>query len=384
MKKNEIYDYAIIGAGAAGLQLALALSDDAFFREKRILLLEAGEKNRNDRTWSFWEKGNGKFDDVVYRKWEQAAFINKGIHLDLSLKPYVYKSIRGIDFYTFAFSKIRQKGNITILHEEVKTVQVGVPLTITTAAGNELLADMVFDSRLPDQFAKESVNYPGVLQHFKGWMVETGYNAFDPSQFVMMDFSARMPDTTSFMYVLPHSSTKALVEFTYFSQNLVDEKIYDQTIETYLKENLKISSYTVSETEYGVIPMSLFPFHQFHSEYIVKIGTAGGWVKPGSGYSFHNAMKNVDTIIDNLKAGRRVTHGLYSAKHRWYDKLLIDILQRENGRGPEIFTQMYRKNAPSSIFAFLDEETGLRDDLKIISSFNPVPFIAALFRTIGR
>lgn len=245
-------------------------------------------------------------------------------------------------------------------------------------------AAMVFDSRLPEQFTKESVNYPGVLQHFKGWMVQTDNEAFNPSQFVMMDFSARMPDTTSFMYVLPHSSTKALVEFTYFSPNLVGEEIYDQAIKKYLNDKLKISSYTISETEYGVIPMSLFPFHQYHSDHVYKIGTAGGWVKPGSGYSFHNAMKNVGVIVANLKTGRKVMDGLYSAKHRWYDKLLIDILQRQNDKGPEIFTQMYRKNTPSSIFAFLDEETGLNDDLKIISSFNPVPFIAALFRTIGK
>ncbi|MFN8153989.1 MAG: lycopene cyclase family protein [Bacteroidia bacterium] len=384
MSAGLVYDYAIIGAGAAGLQLALALSEDAFFREKKIVLLEAGEKINNDRTWSFWEKGAGKFDSVVYRKWERAAFINDGIYLDLSLAPYLYKSIRGIDFYAFAFSKLRQQVNVTVVNAEVTKVVEGKPVTINTSAGMQFHAAMVFDSRLPEQFTKESVNYPGVLQHFKGWMVQTDNEAFNPSQFVMMDFSARMPDTTSFMYVLPHSSTKALVEFTYFSPNLVGEEIYDQAIKKYLNDKLKISSYTISETEYGVIPMSLFPFHQYHSDHVYKIGTAGGWVKPGSGYSFHNAMKNVGVIVANLKTGRKVMDGLYSAKHRWYDKLLIDILQRQNDKGPEIFTQMYRKNTPSSIFAFLDEETGLNDDLKIISSFNPVPFIAALFRTIGK
>jgi lycopene beta-cyclase len=71
---------------------------------------------------------------------------------------------------------------------------------------------------------------------------------------------------------------------------------------------------------------------------------------------------------------------LYSAKHRWYDTLLVDILQRRNEKGPEIFTQMYRRNSPSAIFSFLDEETSLAEELKIISSFNPAPFLAALGR----
>ena len=88
MSAGLVYDYAIIGAGAAGLQLALALSEDAFFREKKIVLLEAGEKINNDRTWSFWEKGAGKFDSVVYRKWERAAFINDGIYCSVFLIVY--------------------------------------------------------------------------------------------------------------------------------------------------------------------------------------------------------------------------------------------------------------------------------------------------------
>lgn len=71
-------------------------------------------------------------------------------------------------------------------------------------------------------------------------------------------------------------------------------------------------------------------------------------------------------------------------QNTWYDKLLVDILQRDNARGPEIFAQMYQRNTPADIFSFLDEETGWMDDVKIISSFHPAPFISALFRTLGK
>ncbi|MEZ4930893.1 MAG: lycopene cyclase family protein [Saprospiraceae bacterium] len=55
------FDIAIIGAGAAGLQLALAMQRDAFFSTKKILVLDKDQKDSNDRTWSFWEKGAGKW-----------------------------------------------------------------------------------------------------------------------------------------------------------------------------------------------------------------------------------------------------------------------------------------------------------------------------------
>ena len=384
MNNHPIFDYAIIGAGAAGLQLALALLEDPFFREKKLLVIEPASKTLNDRTWSFWEKGEGKFDCVVSKQWSNAAFINRQLNLEFSLAPYAYKSIRGLDFYSFSLRAIRQSSQCEYVNDEVVSVEEGDVVVISTAGGKRYQAKLVFDSRLPEAYEAQKSVFPMVLQHFKGWMVETPMPVFNEARFTMMDFSVRKPDTTSFMYVLPHSSTKALVEFTFFSTELEKEEVYDAAIEKYLRDKLRITEYKIAETEYGVIPMSSFPFHKYHSERVIKIGTAGGWVKPGSGYSFRNAMKNTERIVRNLKMGLPVTQGLCSTKHRWYDKLLLDILQRENGRGPEIFTQMYQRNTPSQIFSFLDEETTLVEDLKIISSFHPLPFIAALFRTLGR
>ncbi|MFK7809417.1 MAG: lycopene cyclase family protein, partial [Saprospiraceae bacterium] len=56
---TNTYDYAIIGAGCAGIHLALAMMKDSFFADKQILVLEKEAKNTNDRTWCFWEEGDG-------------------------------------------------------------------------------------------------------------------------------------------------------------------------------------------------------------------------------------------------------------------------------------------------------------------------------------
>ena len=61
----KIYDYIICGAGASGLILASSMLDDKYFSNKKILLIEKENKNLNDRTWSFWEGKNGKFDDLT-------------------------------------------------------------------------------------------------------------------------------------------------------------------------------------------------------------------------------------------------------------------------------------------------------------------------------
>lgn len=106
-----------------------------------------------------------------------------------------------------------------------------------------------------------------------------------------MDFRLKYKDSTSFTYVLPVSEKEALVEFTFFTPYLTEETIYDEQLKKYIEEYLKITNYTIAETEKGVIPMTDFPFHEDSTPKITKIGTAGSWVKASSGYSFKNTEK---------------------------------------------------------------------------------------------
>jgi lycopene beta-cyclase len=57
---------------------------------------------------------------------------------------------------------------------------------------------------------------------------------------------------------------------------------------------------------------------------------------------------------------------------------LLDILKNRNDTGPDLFTTMFGKNPAKLIFKFLDEDTSIIEDLKIISSFNSGPFLQAL------
>ncbi|MEN9600195.1 MAG: hypothetical protein RL596_2516, partial [Bacteroidota bacterium] len=69
------YDYIITGGGCAGLSLLFRFHTDPFFKDKKILVIEITQKNQNDRTWCFWENGNGLFEEIVYHKWDNIEFI---------------------------------------------------------------------------------------------------------------------------------------------------------------------------------------------------------------------------------------------------------------------------------------------------------------------
>ncbi len=383
MIKDE-YDYIIVGAGASGLQLALAFVGDDYFSQKKILLLDKDSKTNNDKTWSFWESGDGQWDSIIYKSWSKADFYTKqSDSIALELSPYKYKSLRSEDFYDYAKSTLSKHPQVDWIQGDVKTInkmdtgQIQVVLDEHT-----FTCPHCFDSRLaPDILATAAHKYIVLFQHFKGWVIEFDTDVFDEDKFVMMDFRLQHEDSTSFSYVLPTSSRKALIEFTLFTKEVFDDSSqYDHYLTDYIKSYVSDKAYRIHEVEQGVIPMTNYPFHQPRQEGITKMGTAGSWVRPSSGYAFKYIEKYVKAILKNIKEDRAPDHKLLNPKTRLLDSILLDVLDKENHLGPTIFHAMYAKNSIQQIFSFLDGETSLAEDFKIIGSFEKLPFLKAAFR----
>lgn len=379
--QNNHFDYIIIGAGAAGLHLVHAMMDDNWFSDKRILIIDKDPKSVNDRTWCFWEKGEGRWDRIAGKIWEKGWFYTKEHSASLSMYPYRYKMVRGLDFYDHARKCVVNHSQFKWMMSEVTDVIAADANRAEVICGDrKYSAGHVFDSRIPQSFTDAHDDSSRVLQHFLGWFIETGEDVFNPDEFVMMDYRIKWKNETGFTYVLPYGKRNALVEFTLFTPQLIPMEGYEEILKKYLSEILRTDQFSITETEYGVIPMSDYPFHRHHTPLVTKIGTAGGWVKPSSGYSFKNAERFSQIVVDNIKAGNHPAKGIATGRFRKYDTLFLDILQNRNELGEGIFTQMYLNNPTSQIFKFLDEETSMAEDFKIISSFKPAPFQNALFR----
>ena len=109
MNTNEIYDYIIAGSGAAGLMLAYRMSQDSYFDEKKILLIDKFVKNSNDRTWCFWEEGAGEWDHLMSKTWQKIYFGSQDFRKDTDLGTFNYKMLRSSDFYKFFFNILHEK-----------------------------------------------------------------------------------------------------------------------------------------------------------------------------------------------------------------------------------------------------------------------------------
>lgn len=374
------YDYAIVGVGAAGLQLALKMINDEFFNEKKILLIDKDDKVANDRTWCFWEKGPSIFDQLATHTWKTGIFYNMRETISFDLSPYRYKMLRSADFYAYAKAEITKAANVVWIKDEV----TGINKQQILGASESHTATHIFDSRIPEEFHENKAKYHSLIQHFKGWFIETESPIFDADSFTMMDYRIKWKDSTSFTYVLPVSENTALVEFTLFNDQLLPDDEYDQYLSDYISQYIGTTNYRVKEVEQGLIPMSDYPFHKHHSKYVTKIGTAGGWVRPSSGYSFKNADRYSTLTVENIKKGNRPEKGIATSRYRTYDSIFLNVLASRNDLGEEIFTRLYTKPKIQSVFKFLDEEGTIWKDLKVMFSLNRPQFWRAFLTTFWK
>jgi len=376
------YDYIIIGAGAAGLLLADALGKDKYFASKSILVLDKDDKTQNDRTWCFWERGKGQFDDLIYKTWDTIYFGGQQLQKSTPIAPYTYKMLRGIDFYNHFLPKIKAYPNITWVQEEVEHIEEQEKEVLVTTSSQKFKGQTVFSSLYDPSTPLKQGKYPVLQQHFVGWLIKTEQSVFKSTEATFMDFSVPQKGNTRFMYVLPFSDNEALVEYTLFSEHHLEKSEYEEAIKTYILENYGDIKYSIEETEYGSIPMTCYPFHQHNTHQVFHIGIAGGWAKPSTGYTFYNTSRQVPKLVEHLKTGKPLTKLHQNSRFLFYDMLLLDILYENNHLGHEIFESMFKRRKASLILKFLENETNLWEELKIVTAPKPMPFIKALFKRI--
>lgn len=397
------YHYIFTGSGLSALMTVYEMLLSGKFEDKSILLIDENAKKVNDRTWCFWDendtplKGHPSkrrelFGEIISKKWNQAIFANKKFNRVLELAPYQYKKINGLDFYELVFKKISEHKNIHFLNQKVVDfTELGNHCIVKTES-ETFTCNKIFNSIYNPEIVKSQSKFPLIQQHFIGWFIKSKEAIFNPNCATFMDFSVEQKGNTRFMYVLPTSENEALLEYTLFSKDLLSTEEYETEIQKYI-ENLGITEYEIIEKEQGNIPMTCYPFWKHNTKNTINIGSAGGWTKASTGYTFKNASKKSKALVQFLEKSisSEVSESLDMTDFRkfhkkdkfwFYDLLLLDILSSKNELGSKIFSSMFKKGNSNLIFKFLDEETTLWEDLQVIWKCPKTMFVKALLGRI--
>lgn len=374
------YDIIFTGGGLAALLTLSELGKNKSYATYRILVIDSETKNTNDRTWCFWD-ANGTYNGIATKIWGNIAFKTEELQLQMPTTPYQYKMLRSKVFYEQVLKEIGSQNTIEFYKDSIinfyeESDKCIVETTSATFSSTKII-NSIYD---PKPVVSQS-KYPLVQQHFVGWFVQTKEPVFTQNCPTFMDFSVEQKGNTRFMYVLPTSPTEALLEYTLFSKDLLPKSEYEEAIQKYLID-LGVTEYKIIEKEQGNIPMTCYPFWKHNTKNIIHIGSAGGWTKASTGYTFKNSLKKSKELVAYLEKGLDFTKFHKITKFWFYDVLLIDILYDTNQHGKPIFNALFKnKNAPL-IFKFLDEETSFWEDLQVIWMCPKKLFVKALAKRI--
>lgn len=382
MKK---YDFVIAGGGAAGLSLAYRLAQPSF-KHLSIAIIEPELKNSNDHTWCSWVSGQNIFDNCATTSFDKVKISDGKKYIKtLETKPYSYRMIPSSLFYKEIDTVLdgvthidRISAKIDLIHEDEDQVE------LTLDNGNRVVGNHLFKSYIDlDVIQKAKSHRLYVDQHFKGWFIKTAKPFFDVNECTMMDFSIDQYGETRFMYVLPTSTTQALVEVAIFSNSIITQEGYDAIITQYIEKDLAITEYTIEEEEFGIIPMTTYDFEQHNTTRITLFGTGGNGVKASTGYAFTRIQEQCDSIVSAIAGGKKDFRPKFPKRFKIYDATLLEvILYDKSVSGKGVFIDLFKKNKITSIFKFLDNKTNFWEELALMWTTDKVKFGKAFLRAL--
>ncbi|RZJ73691.1 lycopene cyclase family protein [Flavobacterium sp.] len=374
-----VYDYIFCGYGLSAMLVLHAMDSRGMLSGKSILILD--DSKRQNKTWCFWEEGAGEFDDLLTKRWNKAVF-KSGVEQEILRGKYGYKLLSPEALEKSVTTKVKLHSGAIFTTETVRNISDNGNLVEVETDFGKHIGKKVFNSVAPK--VESSAEYPLLLQHFAGWIVETPKPCFDSDRATFMDFDIAQDGNTRFVYVLPFSESKALVEYTLFSRDKLLDEAYEAGIESYLISK-KIEEYKIVGKESGVIPMTAFPFWKANTKNVLHIGTAGGWTKPSTGYTLMYAKKLAVKTLKYLGSDNADFSKFHRTdRFRWYDKIFVSVLFHENARGKEIFTALFRRASPELVLRFLREETTFWQEIRILASCPKRLFITHIIRQMFR
>ncbi len=371
------YDYIIAGGGCAGLSLAYYLLNSDL-QHRRIMVIDKSLKLQNDKTWCFWTSEGLPYSSAHNTSWRKMRFSGEYGEMTQPVSPLKYHCIQSLDFYREIMGMIDESDHAErILADVIDVVDEGDGVSVVTNKGT-FTGKWLFNS-IPEQPVFEQ-HHIFLKQHFCGWVIETSDDTFDPDVIHLMDFQIEQAGEVRFIYILPYSKRRALVEFTVFSSGTLAQETYYKILHEYLEDKLGLGDYWIDSEEFGIIPMTNYRFTKYPSEHIVNIGTAGGLTKPSTGYTFLNIQEDSRNIVKALMQTEKPQYRKKKKQRfKFYDTLLLHIIQNNAESVKKIFSCLFKRNDFRKILKFLDEKTTIWEDIWIIGRLPWKPFLFALY-----
>jgi lycopene beta-cyclase len=288
---DDNFDIILVGGGLQSGLIALALQ--AHRPSTRIAVIERKHRLGGNHTWCFHEGdlsslAKSWIAPLVVRRWPAYRVVFP--HLRRTI-PVEYAAISSDRFHEVICAAVqRAPGSRLLLDTTVERVGSA---DVTLDDGTTLSSQVVIDARGPET-SERSLAGTG-YQKFLGLELEleAGHGWDHP---ILMDATVDQAEGFRFMYALPLSDLRILLEDTYFSDTptLHDTELHSRIRQYARSKGLQVKS--VLREERGVLPMPWSAQSAPSSRPPLEAGYRGGWFHPGTGYSLPVAARIAEHV----------------------------------------------------------------------------------------
>ncbi len=368
-------DIVVIGGGCAGLSLATLLAQQGS-SAPGVLVLEPRAEYGNDRTWSGWRAAEHPFLSCVRASWSRWAVSYQRRDVVRTDSRLPYDTIPADRFYDTALAAVAGSDKVH-LHRGVTALQVDEHpdrVSVTTDQG-QLCASLVIDTRPPPVACAD-----GLLQSFIGLEVEAERACFTPDTVGLMAFEESCSQAITFVYTLPFSPTRALIELTHMSPRPFALLSRTQLADM-LRERLGCD-FAIIREETGCLPMRPPAPASTTASRLIRLGTPAGALRASTGYGFANIQAQCAQIATTLRSGTDAAIGwqapLPPAWMQAMDRMFLRILRRRPEIGPAVLTTLFRRCPTGPLVRFLSGTGSLMDGGQVALSMPKLPFMRDL------
>ncbi len=409
-----MHDYIIIGGGLQGGLLTLAIGHHQ--PEATMLLIERESTIGGNHTWSFHPKdvpveSRPWVEPLVTSRWQNYIVRFPGFERRVNL-PYAsissnhfsnvvtecfrelqtngYKQSSAVEFRSSDTDlklgkdiKLHsaQSNEMRVLsHDQVESfllteteIEFIDAQSVRTKRGVTFAGKVVIDCRGPSRVLTEhgtDGQFCGGFQKFYGFEIELQKD-WPESYPVVMDACQDQSNGFRFMYSLPFSTRRVLVEDTQFSE---DPKVYRaeclRNMEEFVRSKTN-SAWKIVREESGCLPMPLSYESMPRDTLPLQGGYAGGFFHAATGYSFPLAVRFAQAVasvepqrvVESVAA--LVSENQSQARFaRLLNRLLFRLVKPSKRWG--IFQRFYRVLSDDTISRFYAHRFTKYDALRIV------------------
>jgi lycopene beta-cyclase len=366
----------IRGAGVAGLSFAEALlthvpgvSVSVFDLRPRL--------PHPARTFCFFRDQQRDTPLPLTHQWSSVAFAGPNFRRTIACPKSPYALVRGDDIFNQLLSRLEEaKVSFHWGCDEVEASSRTI-----TADGITKRFDLVVDAAFTPSESSATL-----WQSFAGLWVSAERPIFDSETALLMDLDVgELNASVRFVYLLPTSSTTALIEHTVFARQPLSREEHLAACHEWARRQ-EYTGLTIVDTEYGRIPMGLVRPNE--SQTIPRIGTAGGAVRASTGYAFQTTLRQVNqlaiAIATALKKGGNLPALTQPPLPTWMrvsDQLFIKALANAPEQGQEMMNELLRKAPEVELLSFLAGTASWREALRVMGCVPKFRMVSAL---VGR